>query len=141
MQKSQFPEIICIEKVSESDTFFVCKKGTDMAKDFAKSFYNSAKWNKCKDSYIAKRIMIDGGLCEECHDRVGYIVHHKVKLTAANISNPDISLNHDNLEYVCKQCHDEFEGHGLHNHSKKLLFAFDENGQPVKSFRSIDSPH
>ena len=109
-----------------------------MAKEFAKAFYNSGKWKRCKDSYIDERIALDGGVCEECHKNIGYIVHHKVTLTESNINDPDISLNHRLLEYVCKDCHDRFEGHGV---GKKIkpLFDFDENGQPI-SRREIDSP-
>lgn len=71
-------------------------------KDFAYSFYRSAAWKKCRQSYIDKRILIDGGLCEECHERAGYIVHHRTLLTPANIRDPEVSLNHANLEFVCK---------------------------------------
>lgn len=80
--------------------------------------------------------MIDGGMCEECHDRLGYIVHHKIALNQDNINNVEISLNHDHLEYVCKQCHDEFEGHGV-GKKVKPLFVFDSKGQPI-SLREID---
>lgn len=107
-----------------------------MAKEWAKAFYKSRKWIKCRDSYIQYRLSIDGGLCEECHDRPGYIVHHKVTLTADNINDPEVSLNHRRLEYVCKQCHDMFEGHGL-NKAAKPLCAFDKDGQPI-SLREID---
>ena len=37
-------------------------------KDFAKKFYKSQAWQDCRKAYIAKRMQIDGGLCEECHD-------------------------------------------------------------------------
>lgn len=110
-----------------------------MAKEFAKAFYNSRAWIKCRDSYIANRIAADGGICEECHINLGYIVHHKVTLAESNIHDPDIALNHKNLEYVCKECHDQFEGHGVGNKIKPL-FRFDANGQPI-SLREIDSPH
>ncbi len=113
-------------------------EGKNMAKEFAKKFYNRKGWKLCKDSYIADRIMIDGGLCEECHEAAGYIVHHKIILTEDNINNPEIALNHDYLEYVCKKCHDQFDGHGIGNKSKyKPLFCFDEAGQPI-SLRDID---
>lgn len=102
-----------------------------MAKEWAKAFYKSKRrWIRCKDAYIEKRIAIDGGLCEECHEKPGYIVHHKIMLTEANINNPDISLNEDYLEYVCKDCHDMFEGHGL-NKGIKPLCRFDKDGQPI----------
>lgn len=32
-------------------------------------------------------------------------MHHKVKLTPENVNNPDIALNWDNLELLCKKCH------------------------------------
>lgn len=110
-----------------------------MAKEWAKSFYNSKAWQQCKSSYISKRIMIDGGVCEECGSSQGYIVHHKKILTQSNINNPDIALNHKYLQYVCKECHDKFEGHGVGSKKIKPLFAFDANGQPV-SLREIDNP-
>lgn len=110
-----------------------------MAKDFAKQFYNSSSWKKCRRTYIEYRIQQDGGMCEICGQNLGYIVHHKINLSPENISNPDISLNQDYLMYVCKACHDLFEGHA-HGNAAKPLCAFDEDGQPV-SLRDIDSPH
>ena len=85
-----------------------------MAKDFAKSFYRSASWATCRDSYIAKC----RGLCERCLSRglirAGKIVHHKVYLTPENIAIPGIALNHANLELLCQDCHNA-EHHGLNN--------------------------
>ena len=101
-----------------------------MAKDFAKQVYKSRRWQKCRKAYIAERILVDGGLCEECHERLGYIVHHKVMLTEANISDPDIVYSFENLEYVCKQCHDQFEGHGVGKAITELVM-FDEHGDPI----------
>ena len=99
-------------------------------KEYAKSFYKGRKWNKCRAAYIAERIATDGGVCEECHEALGYIVHHKVAITPDNISNADITLNFENLEYVCKECHDKFEGHGL-NKKRKMDIIFDDTGQPM----------
>lgn len=120
-------------------SFFV--GGFYMAKEWAKAFYNSKRWQQCKNSYISQRIMADGGICEVCGSSQGYIVHHKTMLTESNINNPDIALCHSSLQYVCKDCHDKFEGHGIGSQKKKALFAFDADGQPV-SLREIDnSPH
>lgn len=106
--------------------------GGGAMKDFAYSFYRSAAWKKCRQSYIDKRILIDGGLCEECHERAGYIVHHRTLLTPANICDPEVSLNHANLEFVCKKCHDNFEGHFCQKSPKKLTKCeFDAFGMPV----------
>lgn len=110
-----------------------------MAKEWSKQFYNSKAWKRCRKSYIDRRIMIDGGMCEECHDDLGFILHHKVLLTPDNIHNPEVSLNHDHLQWVCKMCHDRFEGHGVGNPRAGLLVVFDGSGQPV-SLREVDSP-
>ena len=55
-------------------------------------------------------------LCEKCLAR-GVIqpgskeqpleVHHKIPLTPENIRNPEITLGWNNLQLLCKQCHDE----------------------------------
>jgi 5-methylcytosine-specific restriction endonuclease McrA len=34
-------------------------------------------------------------------------VHHKVPLNADNVKDPNIALGWDNLELLCKQCHDD----------------------------------
>lgn len=59
---------------------------------WATRFYASARWKKCRAGYIKFRRTIDGGLCEECRDKPGYIVHHKRALTPDNITDPDVSL-------------------------------------------------
>lgn len=99
-----------------------------MARDFAKSFYKSAAWQRCRDGFIAYRRSIDGGVCQRCHDQPGYIVHHKIYLSPANLRNPQIALNFDNLEFVCLDCHNlEHQG------GKRLLCGFDENGRPTNA--------
>ena len=95
-----------------------------MAREFAQKFYKSKKWKKCRASYIAYRQSIDGGLCETCKDRLGYIVHHKEWITPENINNPDVTLNHRNLKYDCLICHNkekEFE--------EETNYFFGEDGQ------------
>ncbi len=102
-----------------------------MAKEFAKAFYEGRPWKRCRMSYIKKRRLIDGGLCERCHENLGYIVHHTVLLTPDNINDPGTSLNHDRLELVCKACHDREEGHFLYREEKLKRFEFSENGEPI----------
>lgn len=104
-------------------------------KEFARKFYRSQKWKSCRSAYIAERTHIDGGLCEACHERTGYIVHHKINLDSRNVNIPEISLNHSNLMYVCKKCHDQFEGHfeasrGRSLKTREVTVRFDENGDP-----------
>lgn len=101
-----------------------------MAKEWARAFYKSRGWLDCKSGYIAERIRIDGGMCEVCRERLGYIVHHKIMLAPDNIQNPEIALSWDNLSYECKPCHDLHEGHGVSAKSE-LICEFDGDGNPV----------
>lgn len=98
--------------------------------EWAKQFYTSTEWKKCRKSYIERRIAIDGGLCEECRNNLGYIVHHKIPLTPYNINDINISLNHNNLAYVCKHCHDRFEGHWT-SRKTEVVCVFNEDGQVI----------
>lgn len=95
-----------------------------MAQEFAKPFYNSKAWKKCRASFIAYRQSIDGGLCQTCHENIGYIVHHKEWLTPNNINDPEITLNHRNLQYDCLVCHNKEKENG-----EKEKYFFGEDGQ------------
>jgi hypothetical protein len=79
----------------------------DMAREFARKFYSSKQWQDCRNAYMKRRRY----LCESCLERGIYrpaeIVHHKIHITPLNIDNPEITLDFDNLEAVCRQCHDE----------------------------------
>jgi len=72
---------------------------------FARPFYSSRKWVKCARAYRQSV----GGLCERCWSKglivTGEEVHHKIKLTPDNIHDPNIALNWENLELLCKNCH------------------------------------
>lgn len=100
-----------------------------MAKKFAKKFYNSKAWKAARTAYIAKRIAIDGGMCEVCRKRPGTIVHHKEKLTERNIGNVEVSLSHKNFRLDCKPCHDREDEHFVTRKVTKCMF--DESGQPI----------
>ena len=103
-----------------------------MAKEFAISFYKGKGWLKCRASFIAIRITIDGGACERCHDEPGYIVDHIIELTPDNINNPDISLNHSNLQYLCLACHNKKTFGRKHDVIRDGLM-FDCNGDLIQS--------
>lgn len=96
-----------------------------MAKEFAKAFYHSKEWLSCRASFITKRITIDGGMCQYCHERVGYIVDHVEELTPENINDPEIALNHNNFKYACTICHN------IKTLSKSMVADFDDDGQPI----------
>ena len=95
-----------------------------MAREFAKKFYNSIAWLKCRLAYFQSVF----GLCERC-GMPGDEVHHKIELTPVNINNPEITLNWDNLELLCQSCH------SIHHMSKysplREDVMFDSNGDLV----------
>jgi len=97
-----------------------------MAKEWAKKFYHSRKWLKVRLLCLIR----DHYICQECGE-AAYIVHHVIELSHQNINDTSISLNLDNLESVCKTCHDE-----LHNmcQVKSTIdgVRFDEDGDLIK---------
>jgi hypothetical protein len=104
---------------------FYC--GVDMAKEWAKQFYNSKAWKECRKSFIQERVSIDGGLCQTCHKEPGYIVHHNgIWLTPSNITDPVVALNHDNLKYDCLICHNAEK-----EQAEKPRYYFDVDGNMV----------
>lgn len=73
-----------------------------MAQAYADKFYNSTRWRKLSKMVAEKHFYI----CDICGKPCKrYIVHHKIKLNADNINNPDISLNENNLQLLCLECH------------------------------------
>ena len=74
------------------------------------AFYNSAAWKRCARSYAESKCWV----CERCENKnvnkelpmIRQLqVHHKIPLTAQNLDNADIALNHANLELLCVTCH------------------------------------
>lgn len=113
-----------------------------MSKPFAKKFYKSAAWTGCREAYVSERIRIDGGLCERCRDQAGAELHHVIPLTPNNINDANITVNWDNLKWLCKDCHfiehrklilEKFE---KARRAKKTTvrngFYFDSNGEWVR---------
>ena len=105
-----------------------------MAQDFAKSFYRSQAWKNTRKAYLRSR----GGLCERCLAKglivPATLVHHKVHLTPDNIEDESVTLNWDNLEALCQECHNK-EHHGVEQVVEGLMF--DSNGDLVTRGDSI----
>lgn len=111
-----------------------------MASQNRKAFYQSKAW---KD--IRKYIWLKQNcLCARCNKAVYVggiskwlpkdkrligIVHHKEYLNDINIYDTNISLNEDNLEGICIDCHNKehFEGTGV----TKDDVMFDEQGNLI----------
>lgn len=110
-----------------------------MAKAFSDKFYHSKRWKRCRTNYIENRRMVDGGMCERCHEKVGEELHHKIVLTPENINNAEISLGEDNLVWLCKDCHFEVHRELIMNGFRRKTYRkilqngcyFDEEGQLV----------
>lgn len=94
---------------------------------WARRFYNSKAWRECRDAYFASQY----GLCERCGGP-GLIVHHKIVLTPANINDPNVTFNWENLELLCLECHNR--EHGGASTADGLMF--DEHGNLVRQYPS-----
>lgn len=94
-------------------------------KEFAKEFYTSPQWRHCRDAYMNSV----GMMCEICKESGAIekadIVHHKIHITPDNINNPDITLNHLNLQALCRH-------HHMLVHSTKVRrYVVDSNGNVI----------
>lgn len=95
-----------------------------MAREFAKAFYTSGEWQRCKESYLQSV----GRLCERCLLEgiitPADVVHHKIHITPENIYDKDITLNHDNLMALCQDCHAAV-------HRKEKRWKITEDGKVI----------
>lgn len=71
-----------------------------MALEYSKPFYNSVAWKKLRLYICESRHWT----CEECGD-YGDQVHHIQEITPDNINDVNITLNEDNLQLLCEECH------------------------------------
>ena len=71
-----------------------------MARDFAQAFYHSVAWHKARELVL----MRDRYQCVRCK-RPAEEVHHITRLSPDNIKDISITLNPDNLESLCGDCH------------------------------------
>lgn len=99
---------------------------------FAKAFYSSTAWQNCREAYAKSK----GGLCERCLKlglySPGEIVHHKIHLTPANITDPEITLGENNLELLCRNCHaEEHTAEYLAKKKHKPRYKIDEFGRVI----------
>lgn len=80
-------------------------RATAKGKTIQEEFYRRKQWQECRNAYMHKV----NGICERCyakgHLRPADIVHHKIHLTPENYRDPSISLNFENLEALCFECH------------------------------------
>ena len=94
-----------------------------LMKEYAESFYKSVAWKKTSKAY-AKSV---GRLCERCKAkgiiRAGELVHHIEHISPDNIGDVNITLNWNNLQLVCRECHAE-----IHHRERDRRYRIDESG-------------
>ena len=113
-----------------------------MAESWQIHFYNSSAWKKLRNALIAQR----GLRCERCgkmvHDSSKLIGHHIKELDADNVHDTGIALNPDNIEIICKDCHDiehkRFKGKGLRQHNIYLVYGAPCSGKTTLVNRIAD---
>lgn len=110
-----------------------------MSYGIRKKFYQSKAWNDVRKNVWLRQNL----LCNRCHKpvyvdgiseylpkdrRVMGIVHHKEYLDETNVYDINITLNLDNLEGLCKDCHEKEHARGQ---GIRKGYRFDENGNLI----------
>lgn len=97
-----------------------------MAKAFAARFYASAQWQRTQAAVMRAYCYT----CQRC-GRPAKIVHHRTWLTPENINDPNVTLNWDNLEPLCQDCHNR--EHQQNGGDTAPGLTFDATGHLVKA--------
>ena len=75
-----------------------------------KAFYDSKEWRVFRENLIIDRTSSYGLSCSKCNKNIlkeKIILHHKQELTKENVNDYNISLNPDNIEILCLDCHNK----------------------------------
>lgn len=90
--------------------------------------YHSKRWQR-----LRKQKLILDPTCERCAKRKiyvpAYFVHHKEYITDKNYEDDNIFFNIDNLESLCKKCHNQ------EHFGEEVEYIFNENGDLMKNER------
>lgn len=86
--------------------------------------YNSQRWKKLRK--LKKQV---NPFCERCFAKGKYVptymVHHKEYINEDNYMDDNVFFNMDNLESLCKSCHN------AEHFGEKMNYFFDENGDII----------
>ena len=97
-----------------------------MAKDWVIDFYNSKAWEDCRLAFMRSKFFI----CERCGG-AATIAHHITYLTPKNINDPNVTLNWDNLEALCQDCHNKEH---ISKGATREDVMFDEQGDLIPKY-------
>lgn len=88
--------------------------------------YHSKRWQR-----LRKQKLILDPTCERCAKRKiyvpAYFVHHKEYITDKNYEDDNVFFNIDNLESLCKKCHNQ------EHFGEEVEYIFNENGDLMKN--------
>lgn len=86
-----------------------------------REFYNSSAWQKQRQY----KMQLENYKCARCGD-IAVDVHHKTTLTAESVNDINVSMNLDNLECICRNCHNK------ETHSTKVKYIFNKYGDLIE---------
>ena len=92
------------------------------------TFYASRKWRAFRLSLIVER----GNQCQQCGKTIAkaseLIGHHTIELTPECVSDHQISLNPDNVQLICRDCHDRVHQRFGYQKKKQVYLVY---GSPL----------
>lgn len=95
------------------------------------SFYNSPPWRVFREQFILDHIKEHKGvICNHCKKHIfvsaDIQLHHTpIELTEDNYMDVNISMNKDNIELICRSCHNKEHGRfcgGGHKRKPKAVY-------------------
>ena len=100
------------------------------------NFYASDRWRHLRSNLILER----GNKCHRCNKSFpspSLIGHHIIPLTIDNIEDVNISLNQNNIEIICIDCHNE-EHNRFNQQEQKVYIVY---GSPCSGKSTYVNQH
>lgn len=103
------------------------------------TFYASDKWRSFRLALIFERSKGKGGvICPKCGNFIERPIdihaHHKVVLTPENVHDYSISMNPNNIELICRGCHDKEHHRFGYKPGKKVYIVY---GAPMSGKKTF----